>query len=119
MNQHPELRGVVTSVTVPEGAVRRQYEQTASRDHNVTLTAGTYPVKAIRSPEGYLTDFSASIPAVAEPHWASTVEYGGVALKGEQRGGEQETYGLHFYAAPYFIEQLEKAGYVFGYEDLP
>lgn len=87
----------IVTITVPEGVVRRQYEQTASRDHNVTLVAGTYPVQAHRSPEGVLTHYTAAIPAIAEPHYYSTVEWCGRALAGEQRGGELEIWGWHTY----------------------
>lgn len=88
---------VVTAVIVGEGVVRRQYEQTASRDHDVTLVPGTYPVVAHKSPEGWLTHYSASIPAVAHAHVASTAEFGGVAYGWEQRGGETEIYGFQMY----------------------
>lgn len=98
-----------TTVTVAEGVVARQYEQTASRDHDVTLVAGTYPLQAHHSPEGYLTHFTAQIPAHAHTHVASTVEFGGVALAWEQRGGEEETYGLHVYA--YAVERTAALGH--------
>lgn len=101
-----------TTITVPEGVVRRQYEQTASRDHNVTLVAGTYELKAHYSPERFLTHYSASIPAVAHDHWASTVEFGGVALAGKQRGGESETYGFHAYG--YEVEKWLTEGHPAG-----
>lgn len=54
----------VTTVTVPEGITRRQYEQTASRDHSVTLVPGTYAVKTKRSAEGCLRWYAAAVPAV-------------------------------------------------------
>lgn len=103
----------LTTVTVAEGVVARQYEQTASRDHDVTLVPGTYPLKAHRSPEGYLTHYTASIPAIAHEHTRSTVEFGGVALAWEQRGGETETYGLHVYA--YDVDRVQaRGGYTFA-----
>lgn len=99
---------VYTTVTVAEGVVARKYEQTASRDHDVTLVPGTYPLTAHYSPEKYLTHYSAAIPAIAHAHTASTVEFGGVALAWEERGGEQETYGLHVYS--YDVERIEALG---------
>lgn len=87
-----------TTVTVGEGVVARKYEQTASRDHDVTLVPGTYPLTTRRSPEGRVQAYTAAIPAVAHAHWSSTVELGGVALAGEHRGGELETYSFHVYS---------------------
>lgn len=112
----PAARPVALTVTVPEGVVVRKYEQTASRDHDVTLVAGTYDLKADRSPEGFLRGYWASIPAVAHAHTASTVEFGGVALAWEERGGETEVYGWHAYA--YEIERIAERGtYSFTYAD--
>lgn len=96
------------TVTVVEGVVARKMEQTASRDHNVTLVAGTYELTAHRSPEGVLTRYTAAIPAIAHDHTASTVEFGGVALAWEKRGGETETYGFHVYA--YEVEKVASRG---------
>lgn len=107
MNDHP------TQVTIPAGMVVRQYEQTASRDHDVELVPGTYDVHPVRSPEGSLTAIRASIPAIAKPHVASTVEFGGVALASEQRGGERETWGLYLY--PWTVERFaQRTGAVFA-----
>lgn len=106
---------IIKTVTVPEGMTGRKMEQTASRDHNVSLIPGTYDVKVRRYPEGGIDSYSAAIPAIAHAHTASTVEFGGVALAWEERGGERETYWLHVYASEFFIERAEAAGYVFGY----
>lgn len=98
MNENTNTQTVFTTVTVPAGVVARKCEETASRDHDVTLIAGTYSVTAHYSPEGRLQNYWASIPAVAHSHWASTVEYGGVALAGKERGGEIESYSFHAYS---------------------
>lgn len=88
-----DRHAIPTTVTVGEGVVVRKCEETASRDHNVTLVPGTYPLTPTRNPEGHLSWLSAAIPAIAHDYWRSTVEFGGVALAGEHRGGELETYG--------------------------
>lgn len=98
MNTNTDTENIVRTVTVPEGIVRRQYEQTASRDHNVTLVPGVYEVTTKRYREsGRMDRFYASIPAIAHNHTASTVEFGGIALAWEQRGGETENYGWSIY----------------------
>lgn len=110
---------VATHVTVPAGRVARKTEQTASRDHDVTLDAGTYPIKwetdtSYRDGRTYATLGWVSVPATSHPHWASTVEFGGVALAGEQRGAERETYSLDIYAYQ-ANGQTEYAGYTLHY----
>jgi len=105
----------LTKVTVPEGVVCRKYEQTASRDHDVTLVPGTYDLVPTKTPEGVVDGYWASIPAIAHEHTASTVEFGGVALAWEDRGGEVEDYGLHVYAYEYAVERkAEYTGMVFS-----
>jgi hypothetical protein len=94
---------VATHVTVPAGTVARKTEQTASSDHDVTLDAGTYPIKwetdvSYRDGRTFAKYGWASIPATAHEHWSSTAEFGGVALAGEQRGGEREHYSFHVYS---------------------
>jgi len=104
------------SVTVPAGKTAIKYEQTAARDHMVDLVPGTYPINWRFSPEGYPTGGWASIPAIAHAHISPTVLFGGVALASEQRGGEHETYNLHFYA--HEVEgRFERNGFELGYDD--
>lgn len=110
---------VATHVTVPAGTVARKTEQTASRDHDVTLDEGTYPIRwetsySYRDGRTYATSGWASVPATAHDHWASTVEFGGVALAGENRGGERETYTLHMYSYQ-ANGQSEFVGYILHY----
>lgn len=112
---------VATHVTVPAGKVARKTEQTASRDHDVTLDAGTYPIKwetdtDYRDGSQYAKYGWASIPATAHEHWASTVEFGGVALAGENRGGEREHYSFHVYSYQ-ANGQDTFAGYTLHYEN--
>lgn len=97
-----------TTITVAEGVVARQYEQTASRDHDVTLVPGTYPLHIHRTPEGVIDSYWAAIPAIAHKHTASTVEFGGVALAWEERGGETETHSWHAYA--YQVADINQRG---------
>lgn len=100
---------IFTQVTIGEGVVRRKYEETASRDHDVTLVPGTYPIKAKFYNGGNILDsYHAAIPAIAHDHWSSTVEFGGVALAGKQRGGESETYSLFFYG--FQVDKMVAAG---------
>jgi len=94
---------VAVRITIGADYVARKTEQTASRDHDVTLQPGTYAIEwetdvSYRDGRKFAKYGWVRVPATAHPHWASTVEFGGVALAGEQRGGEAEIYTLHIYS---------------------
>lgn len=81
----------LTTLTVTEGTTARFYAGVARNDHTVTLKPGTYTLKGLRSPEGSLTRYVASIPV----------------LDGTP---ESQAYGYSFSCYPFQVERLSETG---------